>query len=332
MTNYKMQVEAKGKDLEAAIASGLAELQTTRNDVIVEILDEGRSGLLGIGSRDAVVKLTRMSPPPQPKQQPKPKPQTSTKPAPKQPASPPPPKRQPQTKAKETVKPEPKKRPSKNKPQRPTQQKSTKKEPSAPAKPAQESTIAPKKRPAPATPPAERPAPPIDLEGENADLNLQGEIATKMIQELLDKMQVQATVSTELEEPDDMGKQMVVVNLEGDELNALVGVRGDTLNALQSVSRLMVGHQIRQRTDFVIDVNGYRQQRRQALTRMAERMAGKAASRGRPLNLEPMPPYERRIIHMALRQREDVYTQSVGEGRRRKVRIIPTSDETAPTE
>ena len=56
---------------------------------------------------------------------------------------------------------------------------------------------------------------------------------------------------------------------------------------------------------------------------MAERMAKKVAARRRPMTLEPMPPNERRIIHMTLRNDVDVYTQSTGEGKRRKVQILP---------
>ena len=73
----------------------------------------------------------------------------------------------------------------------------------------------------------------------------------------------------------------------------------------------------------MLDVGGYRSRRQKALTRLSQRMAKKALQRRRPVTLEPMPPFERRIIHMALRANEQVYTQSVGEGERRKVRIYP---------
>jgi spoIIIJ-associated protein len=85
----------------------------------------------------------------------------------------------------------------------------------------------------------------------------------------------------------------------------------------------MVSHRLHSRVDFVIDVQGYRQRRQQALTSLANRMAKKAIQQGRPIGLEPMPPNERRIIHIALRDSDEVYTESAGEGDRRKVRIIP---------
>ena len=85
----------------------------------------------------------------------------------------------------------------------------------------------------------------------------------------------------------------------------------------------MVGHQLQQRAHFVIDIDGYREGREQALSRLAERMAGKAVKRGSPITLEAMPAHERRIIHMALRESPEVTTESTGEGKRRRVRIYP---------
>ena len=104
----------------------------------------------------------------------------------------------------------------------------------------------------------------------------------------------------------------------------LIGTRGETLNALQHVARLMTGHAMRQRPKFILDIEGYRTRREQALARLADRMAGKVVQREQPMTLEPMPPNERRIIHITLRDDERVYTESIGEGRQRKVRIFPS--------
>ena len=103
----------------------------------------------------------------------------------------------------------------------------------------------------------------------------------------------------------------------------LIGPRGETLDSLQFLSRLMVAHKLHRRANFVVDVEGFRRRREQALTRLAERMAEKARQRGEPIGLEPMSAYERRIIHMTLRDSADVYTESTGEGKQRRVRIIP---------
>ncbi len=259
MSQNKREIEATGPDVEAAVEAGLAKLGVSRSDVIIEVVDEGSKGLLGIGSRDAVVRLTSMALPPTP------------------PA-----------------------RPSTPKPVKPAQ----------PAKPK----------------PVERPQPIVD-EAEAApeyDEVSEQDVVPELIRELLDKMGIEATVTTSQTELDDLtDKRLMVVEINGDDLGALIGPRGETLNAIQYVTRLMAGHKMRRRADFVIDVQGYRQRREQALSRMAERMAKKVAARHRPMTLEPMPPNERRIIHMTLRNDDEVYTESTGEGKRRKVRILP---------
>jgi spoIIIJ-associated protein len=253
MSQNKREVEVRGADVNAAIDKGLAQLGVGRNDVIIEVVDEGSKGLLGIGSRDAVVRLTSMIAPP----------------------------------------------PSK---------------PAAVHSPVQEKVVV---RPQPS-------APPTTAGSENGEQADEKEIAVTIIRELLDKMGIEADVSTHLTEPDDVtGRRLNVVEINGDDLGVLIGPRGETLNSLQYVTRLMAGHKLRERANFVIDVQGYRERREQALARLAERMAKKVAARRRPVSLEPMPPHERRIIHMTLRDDKEVYTQSTGEGKRRKVRILP---------
>jgi len=115
----------------------------------------------------------------------------------------------------------------------------------------------------------------------------------------------------------------LVLNIVGDNLGVLIGRQNETLSALEFVTRLMVNQQVRSRTSFVVDVNGYRAKRAESLRKLALRMADQAAQSGRTVALEPMPPAERRIIHLALREHPSVVTQSVGEGDRRKVTIVP---------
>jgi spoIIIJ-associated protein len=285
----KRELEAQGQDVEAAIAAALLKAGKSRDDVTIEVLDRGSRGLLGIGARDAVVRLTWVvtiadPPPPQP-------PKTTPPPAPVKPA--------PVVTPAPAAKPTPSPRPQ-----------------SAPVQSA---------------PPAAAPAPvkaAVELaEGERdeaAELAQEQATAVTIITELLAKMRVEATVEASLSAPDDLtGRRINVIQIYGQDMSSLIGPRGDTLSALQYISRLMVGHRLQQRADFVIDVEGYRQRREQALVRLAERTAQKVAKRGQAMSLEPMPPNERRIIHVALRDDKDVYTESTGEGNRRKVRIIP---------
>jgi spoIIIJ-associated protein len=162
---------------------------------------------------------------------------------------------------------------------------------------------------------------------EDKDQHWEEEIALEVVDQLLEKMEVDATTNLRQTEPDDLtGEQRWVVDVHGQDLGLLIGSRGDTLNAFQFVARLMTGHKTHRRPNFLIDVEGYRLRREQALARLAERMAGKALKRGRPVTLEPMPPNERRIIHITLRQDARVYTESTGEGQQRRVRIYLNND------
>jgi spoIIIJ-associated protein len=115
----------------------------------------------------------------------------------------------------------------------------------------------------------------------------------------------------------------LVFDIHGPDANVLIGRRGETLAALQHISRLMVGQETASRTNLVVDVDGYKAQREESLRRLAERLAEQAVRTKRRVVLEPMPPNERRIIHLALRDHPQVTTESIGAGDRRKVTIIP---------
>ncbi|HEX6387437.1 MAG TPA: RNA-binding cell elongation regulator Jag/EloR, partial [Anaerolineae bacterium] len=181
----------------------------------------------------------------------------------------------------------------------------------------------------PQTEVAQEPSAPAPTETETTEAEVddqeeEQELALDLLRTLLEKMHVDATITVGQSEPDDLtGRQIVLLEIQGNDLGVLIGSRGETLNAIQYITRLMVGHKLRRRVDFVIDVEGYRQRREQALSRLAERMADKVMKRRRPISLEPMPPHERRIIHITLRDYDEVTTYSVGEGKRRKVRILP---------
>jgi spoIIIJ-associated protein len=150
------------------------------------------------------------------------------------------------------------------------------------------------------------------------------EVALEIVGDLLEKMQVEAKVGVHLTDRDELsGQRRLVIDIRGDDLGVLIGPRGETLYAFQFVARLMAGHVLRHRPYFIIDVEGYRERREKALARLADRMAGKVVKSGRATTLEPMPANERRVIHMTLRENREVFTESTGEGNRRRVRIIP---------
>jgi spoIIIJ-associated protein len=143
---------------------------------------------------------------------------------------------------------------------------------------------------------------------------------------LLERMNLRATVEVVAQseaETDEEDESVLVLNIQGEDLGALIGRQNETLSALEFLTRLMVNQQVHMRTSFVVDVNGYRAKRAEALRKLALRMAEQAMQTNRTVSLEPMPPAERRIIHIALREHPSVTTESVGEGDRRKVTIVP---------
>jgi len=115
----------------------------------------------------------------------------------------------------------------------------------------------------------------------------------------------------------------LILDVRGPGVNALIGYRGEALAALQRITRLIVGREMAGRVRLVVDVDGFKARREQSLRRLARRMAEQAVRTDHTVMLEPMPPYERRIIHLTLRDHPHVVTQSIGEGDRRKVTIIP---------
>lgn len=143
--------------------------------------------------------------------------------------------------------------------------------------------------------------------------------------ELLTLMGIHATVESRLDEDlaDEGQPPPPVLNITGDDLGILIGRRGETVRALQYLLRLMVSHRLKHWTNLVVDVESYRVRRRRALESLANRVADEVARSGRLQALEPMPPDERRVIHVTLRNHPNVTTQSIGEGERRKVTIVP---------
>lgn len=111
-------------------------------------------------------------------------------------------------------------------------------------------------------------------------------------------------------------------DIAGEDLGILIGRRGQTVAALQYIVRLILSQQTKSQVPIVIDVDGYKRRRYEVLHNLALRMAEQVKTRKVPFTLEPMPAYERRIIHLALANHPDVTTQSIGEGETRKVVIL----------
>ncbi len=149
------------------------------------------------------------------------------------------------------------------------------------------------------------------------------QVAQHVVDELLERMRVRATVKTRYIQPQDSHEQPVIlVDIQGNDLSILIGRRTETLNALQYISSLIIGKELGRWTPLMIDVQGYRVRRERSLRQLARRMAEQAIHSGRRQVLEPMPAAERRVIHMELRDHTQVATESTGEEPNRKVTIF----------
>ncbi|MCB0131503.1 MAG: protein jag [Caldilineaceae bacterium] len=150
------------------------------------------------------------------------------------------------------------------------------------------------------------------------------EMASAMLAKVVSLMGFEAEIVAGWQEEDEESNgPYLLLDIRGDDLGALIGRRGDALAALQYLLRLMVNQRLRQWKNIVVDVEQYKQRRVTQLTQLAHRMADQVRDTGRSVALEPMPANERRIIHLALRDDQDVFTESIGEDERRKVTIAP---------
>ncbi len=245
-------IEAIGLTVEDAIARGLDALNAKREQVIVEVIDQGGRTAPGQRPREARVRLTLKAQPPEPA-----RPQPARPPHPVQPES--------------------------------------------------------------AQPPTE-PAVPAGREEELLHL------AQSTLQEILSKLRIKGRVLAHYAEAADQEDEEegvpIVLDIRGDDLGVLIGRRGETLAALQYLTRLIVSNKVNGNVNLVVDVESYKARREQQLRQLAQRMAERVATTRKPVALEPMPPYERRIIHLALRDHPTVTTESVGRDEERKVTII----------
>ena len=115
----------------------------------------------------------------------------------------------------------------------------------------------------------------------------------------------------------------LILDITGEDLAVLIGRHGKTLEALQFLVSAITVRKIGFRYPVVIDVEGYKSRQRQKLESIARSSANKAAAQRRNVKLRPMTPYERRIVHIALRDDERVETVSEGEGSSRHVVVVP---------
>ena len=155
------------------------------------------------------------------------------------------------------------------------------------------------------------------------------QIARGILDDLLSRMDIHAYVTPVVTRvPGQKGdiEETITLHVEGadeEAMGLLIGRRGETLRSLQFLLNLLVSRRVQKWPQVVVDVGNYRQRSQESLEGLARRMAERVRQTGRPIMLEPMAAYERRIVHLALREDKTIYTESSGEGENRKIVIYP---------
>lgn len=158
----------------------------------------------------------------------------------------------------------------------------------------------------------------VEFESDNDSAKIAGEVLAKLI----NLMDVEAMSSlTGIGDGDQSGPTF---DVEGDDAGLLIGRRGETLQALQFITRVITNNKTGNRSIISVDVEGYNERRDQSLINLADRVAQRVLRTGRQIELEPMTPRERRVIHMSLAENGNVYTESSGIGDGRRIVILPS--------
>ena len=307
-------IEMTGATRDIAIQKALDFLQMDRDDVSVEVLDNGKKGFLGIGATDAKVRVTYEAPD-EPAREPETAPKAEEKPAgdkkPPHPAFHDVAPDDPRLTTPHLVKPAPKKA-----------------EGEAAAAPAEKKADKPRRERAPRAPRApreERPArepivpfiDPIPMEEDKIPETARE--AVKFINGLLEKLEINGKAAVlSISEPDH-----IRIDISGPDMGPVIGRRGDTLDAIQYLTSLVLNKFSDEHLRLTIDTENYRAKRAESLERLARKMAVKVSKYHKAMTLEPMNPYERRIIHAALQDFRGVTTYSTGTEPGRRVVIAP---------
>ncbi len=151
---------------------------------------------------------------------------------------------------------------------------------------------------------------------ENTNLNPLDE-AKNFLEQVIKEMGITASVDIKLEE------KTAYFNIKGENLAILIGKRGQTLNSLQYLTQLVANKTSTDYVHIILDAENYREKRRETLTQLAVKLADKVVKTNKEFSLEPMPSFERKIIHSTLMEDERVQTYSVGTEPNRYVVIAP---------
>jgi spoIIIJ-associated protein len=269
MTPNNTWIEVTAPTVEDATSEGLEKLGATEADVVIEVLNLPRSGLLGLGARPAKVRIRRKEAEPVP---------SEVRAAPRA-------------------------------------------EPAAASAPAEDEDDAGNRQGGAGGDSGEAG---LGRERERASLEEQGREALAMLNQILEMMGEKTEVRIAVS--DDEG---IEIEVKGDGSGLLIGRHGQTLDALEYLINRLLARRYKDSAPILIDTESYRARRRQQLERMALSMGEQAKRENKRVTLEPMPPRDRRIIHLALKDDPLVTTRSAG-GFMRALEIVPAESKREP--
>ncbi|MFR3787577.1 MAG: RNA-binding cell elongation regulator Jag/EloR [Agathobaculum desmolans] len=316
-------IETTGETRDAAIEAALRQLGMDRDDVSVEVLDNGKKGFLGFGATPARVRVTYEAP---------------EEPAAKQPAAPV------HTPVQKPAQPAREEKPA----EKPVKLSVTDEDDTPRLVKAAPADFVPEKLEIERPPRRERPrrerggrrerrpreerpvTPSVPKERELIPVSEEGmkqaeKLATDFITGLLEKMGVEGQVTTLPQIECDQLR----LDISGPDMGPIIGRRGDTLDAIQYLGSLVLNNALEEHVRLSVNTENYREKRMESLERLARKMAMKVVKSHRSMTLEPMNPYERRIIHAALQDFNGVTTYSTGTEPGRRVVIAPDNSSRA---
>ena len=144
-------------------------------------------------------------------------------------------------------------------------------------------------------------------------------LAIDLVNYLLSSLKVD--VKTFFRDKDDFDTKSLYFEIEGDDSGLIIGRKGETLRSFEFLISFIIKRQLDKRVRVILDVEGYQERRRSNLVSIAESNAKKVIKYGKPIKMDPMSPFDRRIIHLALEKDKKVITESQGSGSRRQVVI-----------
>ena len=275
-------IEKWGVSVEEAVDLALKEMKLSKEDVTVTVLEEPSRGFFGIGSKLAKVRVERKAP------------AVEDKPKEKKEA----PAKKPGPIGKEEVRPDELVTPKDRQDRKPRERKERDNKKKRNKREKKESVN-------------------IALDGmdkESLQITEEHEALT-FLKEVTEKMGLKLDFICRT------GENLVYIEMSGDDSRTVIGKRGQTLDAIQYLTSLVVNKDNKAYIKVVIDAENYRAKRQRTLEQLADRLAGKVSKTGKHVRLEPMNPYERKVIHATLQSHPDVITRSEGEEPYRRVII-----------